>query len=85
MTALLQIRNVPEPTRRALKQRAAARGESLNAYLLRVLAAEVERPAVAVVLDRAARRSERARTSAMETIRRERATRDDGPSGRALS
>jgi hypothetical protein len=85
MAALLQIRNVPEPTRRALKQRAAARGESLNAYLLRVLAAEVERPAVAEVLDRAARRSERARTSAVEAIRRERAVRDDGPSGRAIS
>jgi len=34
MASLLQIRNVPDEARRALKARAAARGESLNAYLL---------------------------------------------------
>jgi plasmid stability protein len=77
MVALLQIRNVPEQTRRALKQRAAARGESLNTYLLGVLAAEVERPTVAEVMDRAARRSERATASALDAVHRGRAERDD--------
>ena len=47
MTSLLQIRNVPEDQRRALKARASARGESLNAYLLDVLSREVARPTVA--------------------------------------
>ena len=37
MNSLVQIRNVPEETRRALKARAAARGASLNAYLLELL------------------------------------------------
>ncbi len=32
--SLLQIRDVPEEARRGLKARAAARGQSLNAYLL---------------------------------------------------
>ena len=85
MTALLQIRHVPERTRRALKQRAAARGESLNSYLLHVLEAEVERPTVAEVLERAARRSERASASAVGVIRRERADRDDRLSDRSGS
>ncbi len=44
MGALLQIRNVPEAAHRALKARAAAQGQSLNSYLLDVIAREVERP-----------------------------------------
>jgi plasmid stability protein len=85
MAALVQIRNVPEQTRRRLKQRAAARGESLNTYLLRVLAAEVERPTVADVLDRAASRSERATVSAIDIVRRERSQREGKLSGRSDS
>jgi|Tabmets5t2r1_1033131.scaffolds.fasta_scaffold50094_3 hypothetical protein len=85
MPSLVQIRNVPERTRRALKQRAAARGESLNTYLLGVLAAEVERPTVAEVLDRAVRRSERATASAVDAIRQERADRDGRLDGRSAS
>ena len=34
MSSLLQVRNVPERTRRALKARAAAQGESMNSYVL---------------------------------------------------
>ncbi len=85
MSVLLQIRNVPEETRRALKARAAARGESLNAYLLEVLNREVARPTVDEVLDRAARRAERATESAVGIIvaaRAERKEQLDRRSGR---
>lgn len=76
MTALIQIRNVPEEARRALKARAAARGESLNAYLLGLLNREIARPTVAEVLDRAARRSERATASAVDALDEARAQRE---------
>jgi plasmid stability protein len=68
MGSLVQIRNVPEELRRALKARAASRGESLNTYLLRVLEEDVRRPTVAEVLERAARRAERASASAVEVM-----------------
>lgn len=77
MGSLLQIRNVPDETRRALKARAAARGESLNAYLLNLLDREVARPTVAEVLDRAARRSERSVVTALDVLDEARAQRDD--------
>ncbi len=76
MPSLLQIRNVPEEERRALKARAAARGESLNTYLLGLIAREVARPTVAEVLDRAARRSERTHASAVDVVAAGRAQRD---------
>lgn len=44
MASLLQIRNVPDDVRRALKARAAAQGESLNAYLLGLIERDVARP-----------------------------------------
>ncbi|MFL6046017.1 MAG: FitA-like ribbon-helix-helix domain-containing protein, partial [Propionibacteriaceae bacterium] len=44
MASLLQIRGVPDQTRRELKARAAARGQSLNAYLLELVDREVARP-----------------------------------------
>lgn len=68
MSGLLQIRNVPEPARHALKARAAARGESLNAYLLTVLTREAATPTVAEVLDRAASRTESATGSAVDVV-----------------
>lgn len=77
MSSLLQIRNVSDQARRALKARAAARGESLNAYLLDLLDREVARPTVAEVLDRAARRSERAAASAVDVLDEARSQRDD--------
>ncbi len=75
MPSLLQIRNLPDDIRRMLKARAAARGESLNTYLLDLIARDVARPTVKEVMDRAARRSERASASAvdlLETAHRER-------------
>lgn len=76
MGSLLQIRNVPEEARRALKARAAARGESLNAYLLDLVSREVARPSVGEVLERAARRTERAEVSARGVLSAARAERD---------
>jgi plasmid stability protein len=75
--SLLQIRNVPDEARRALKARAAARGESLNAYLLEMIDREVARPTVGEVLDRAASRAERARASAAGPVAAARAERDE--------
>lgn len=77
ISSLLQIRNVSDDARRALKARAAARGESLNAYLLEVISREVARPTVAEVLDRAARRTERATASAVDVLDAARSERDD--------
>jgi antitoxin FitA len=68
MTSLLQIRNVPDDVRRALKARAAARAQSLNTYLLELIERDVARPTVQEVLERAARRAERARASAVEAL-----------------
>ena len=76
MGSLLQIRDVPEESRRELKSRAAARGQALNAFLLELIDREVGRPTVAEVLDRAARRSERATASAQEVVAAARADRD---------
>lgn len=76
MGSLLQIRNVPDEARRALKARAASRGESLNAYLLDLIAREVARPTVVQVLERAARRAERASASASSVIDSVRAERE---------
>jgi plasmid stability protein len=77
MGSLLQIRNVPDETRRALKARAAARGESLNTYLLQLIEREVARPTVSEVLDRAARRAERATVSAVDMVAAGRAQREE--------
>lgn len=76
-TALLQIRNVPDDARRVLKARAAARGQSLNTYLLDLIAREVERPTTAEVMDRAARRAGGLRESSLEAVRAGRRERDE--------
>lgn len=68
MSSPLQIRNVPDEARRILKARAAARGESLNSYLLELIERDVARPPVAEVLDRAAARADRASTSIVDLI-----------------
>ena len=77
MTGLLQIRNVPDQTRRALKARAATRGESLNAYLLDVIEREVSRPTVKDVLDRAARRAGTVNASALDALETARSEREE--------
>lgn len=74
---MLQIRDVPDEARRALKARAAIRGESLNTYLLGLISREVARPTVGEVLERAARRSEHAGTSAVEALATSRSERDE--------
>ena len=74
---MLQIRDVPESTRRELKARAAAQGQSMNAYLLDLVNREVERPTVAEVLRRAERRAERADVSATGIIAVARNQRDE--------
>lgn len=76
MSSLLQIRNVPDDARRTLKVRAAARGESLNTYLLDLIGREVARPTVAEVMGRAARRAERASGSALSALDEARAERE---------
>ena len=75
MAGLVQIRNVPDETRQALKARAAARGESLNEYLLKLLIDEAARPTVREVLERARARSERSAVSSVDIIRADRDSR----------
>lgn len=77
MSSLLQIRDVPEEARRGLKARAAARGQSLNAYLLEIIERETARPTVAEVLARAAQRAERANASAAEVVNAARGEREE--------
>ena len=77
MGSYVQIRNVPDDTRRTLKARAAARGESFNTYLLNLLERDVARPSVAEVLDRAAGRPERAEDPSIDTLRAVREDRDE--------
>ena len=77
MTSLLQIRGVPDQTRRELKARAAARGQSLNAYLLELVDREVARPTVAEILRRAEQRTERATGSAVGIVDAARVARED--------
>lgn len=74
---LLQIRDVPDEARRALKAKAAARGQSLNSYLLDLIERDAARPTVVEVLARAHERSERASVSATEPVRSGRQERED--------
>jgi len=68
MPALLQIRNVPDDVRRVMKARAAARGQSLNTYLLEILGREAVRPSVAEVLERAAKRAGGSTVSSLDVV-----------------
>lgn len=72
MAGLVQIRNVPEDTRRLLKSRAASEGRSLNDYLLELLVEKASRPTVAEVLERAAKRTEKSTKSSVDIIRSDR-------------
>lgn len=75
MSALVQIRNVPDRARAALKTRAARAGVSLNTYLLEMIEREVAQPSVDEVLSRARLRAEKSTGSAVEALGRERAAR----------
>ncbi|CAN5764315.1 hypothetical protein BH20ACT4_BH20ACT4_06060 [soil metagenome] len=68
---------MPDDVRRTLKARAAARGESLNTYLLNLVARDAARPTVKDVLDRAARRAGRSSASALDVLDVVRSERED--------
>lgn len=75
----LQIREVPEDVRETLAERARARGQSLQSFLLSVVTEEAARSRNASLLDRFAHRSDGTRTAskdAAEPVRRARAERD---------
>ena len=52
MSALIQIRNVPEDVHEKLKARAASQGKSLNTYMLELLERETGAPSKAEVVAR---------------------------------
>ena len=76
MGSLLQIRDVPDDVRRALKARAAAGGESLNSYLLRLLGRDAARPTAREVFERAAQRGAGVETSVVEALHEARVERE---------
>ena len=55
--ALIQIRDVPEPVRDELARKAAAAGQSMQAYLLGELGKLAERPSMADIVRRAQARA----------------------------
>jgi plasmid stability protein len=57
MSAMVQIRNVPDALHRKLKARAALAGMSLSDYILAELKRSLERPTPDEFLDRLAKRS----------------------------
>ena len=57
MSAMIQIRNVPEDLHRRLKARAAMAGMSLSDYLLKEISAVAERPTMEEMRERLATRS----------------------------
>lgn len=77
MAGLLQIRDVPDATRRELKARAARNGQSLNSYLVDLLNRDVASPTAADVFRRAERRAERASASALDAVTAARAEQAD--------
>jgi antitoxin FitA len=57
MSAMIQIRNVPDALHRRLKSRAARAGMSLLEYVLQQIRAVAERPTIEEMRARLARRS----------------------------
>jgi hypothetical protein len=55
--ALIQIRDVPEPVRDELARKAAAAGQSMQAYLLGELGKLAQRPSMAEIVRRAQARA----------------------------
>ncbi|GAA4856580.1 FitA-like ribbon-helix-helix domain-containing protein [Saccharopolyspora cebuensis] len=72
----LQIRDVPEEVRDTLVDRARARGQSLQAYLLSLVEAEARRSENHAVLSRFAGRSDGSRVVAGSTADELRALRE---------
>jgi hypothetical protein len=78
---LIQIRDVPESVRDELARKAAAAGQSMQAYLLAQLSKLAERPSMAEIIRRAQARA-RATGSTVTTdaaVAAVRATRDHRP------
>lgn len=76
----LQIRDVPEDVRRTLAERAASRGQSLQAFLLTLVTDEARRSANLELLRRFDARRDGSRlstTQVVEAVDRARAERDD--------
>lgn len=70
---MIQLRHVPDPLHRQLKARAAMEGLSLSDFLIREAKKLVDRPTVAEIRERLARRSAvNTRMSSAEALRRER-------------
>lgn len=76
MRKMLQVRNVPERTHRALRERAARRGKSLSAYVLEELKHLARQQPVDEWLDEVHHHPPvHLRSKATRLIRRERNTR----------
>ena len=73
---LIQVRDVPEGTLRALKARAAERGLTLSAYLRAELDRLAARPTNAEIVERLARRSRRGGPTVADTVHEIRRTRE---------
>lgn len=84
----LQIRDVPDDVRQALADRARARGQSLQAFLLSLVEDEARRSANLALLDRFAGRDDGSRLAAgevTEALGSARAERDAQLAGRPAS
>lgn len=76
MSKMIQIRNVPDELHRKLKARAALEGKSLSDYLLGEVRRLAERPTVAEMMERLARRTPvRLPVSSASAVREERDSR----------
>ena len=76
MPKMIQLRNVPDALHRKLKSRAALAGLSLSDYLIAEAERAAEKPTVAELRERLARRAPvRTRVSPAEALRREREAR----------
>jgi plasmid stability protein len=73
MSKMVQLRHVPDDLHRKLKIRAAMEGLSLSDYLLQEVRRVAERPTLAELRDRLARREPVAsRVSSVKAVRAER-------------
>ena len=73
MSKMIQIRNVPDDTHRALKTRAAQTGMTLSDYLLAEIQEVAVLPSIAELTERIRRRAPaRPRQSSAQVIRRHR-------------
>ena len=76
MPKMIQLRNVPDALHRKLKARAALEGLSLSDYLIAEARRAAERPTVAELRERLARRAPvTTSVSPAEAVRREREAR----------